>query len=121
MNGSSAGLTMVKPKTQVTSRVTREALVLLGQQIKQGRLARKLTAEELSTRAGISRALLRRIERGDPGCSIGAAFEAAVIAGVPLFVPEPSQLGRELARSTERLSLLPKTVRLAREGVKDDF
>jgi transcriptional regulator with XRE-family HTH domain len=93
MNGSSAGLTMVKPKTQVTSRVTREALVLLGQQIKQGRLARKLTAEELSTRAGISRALLRRIERGDPGCSIGAAFEAAVIAGVPLFVPEPSQLG----------------------------
>lgn len=112
---------MPKTKVQALSRVSRQALLLLGQQVKAGRLARKLTAEDLATRAGISRALLRRIERGDPGCSIGAVFEAAVIAGVPLFVSDPSQLGRELARSTDTLRLLPKTVHIARKEPSDDF
>lgn len=54
---------MPKPKDHTLSRVSRQALLLLGQQSKAGRLARKLTAEDLATRAGISRALLRRIER----------------------------------------------------------
>lgn len=59
-----------------------EGLALLGQLIRAGRIERKITAQELATRAGISRALLYRVEHGDPQCSIGAVFEAATIVGV---------------------------------------
>jgi DNA-binding CsgD family transcriptional regulator len=38
----------------------------------------------VTDRAGISRGLLRRIETGDPGCTIGAVFEVATIVGVRL-------------------------------------
>lgn len=112
---------MAKPPSRAYSRYTVEALALLGQLIHAARVDRKLTAAELATRAGISRPLLRRIENGDPGCSIGAVFEAAVVAGVPLFEPERSRLQTQLAHSTEKLTLLPKAVRKPRKAVKDDF
>jgi transcriptional regulator with XRE-family HTH domain len=80
-----------------------------------------LTAADLAARAGISRALLARIERGDPGCSIGAVFEVATICGVPLFDQEQRQLATLLALQREKMTLLPKTVRARIKGVKDDF
>jgi len=46
----------------------------------------------LASRAGISRALLRRIERGDPSCSIGVVFEVATIGGSSLFDQRQRQL-----------------------------
>ncbi len=74
-----------KPFERPYSRYSHDALALLGQLIREGRLAKSPTTAELATRAGISRALLQRIERGDPGCAIGAVFEAAAICGVALF------------------------------------
>jgi len=112
---------MSKPVTRAYSRYSRDAIELLGQMIHAGRVARKLTAEDLSARAGVSRALLRRIERGDPGCSIGAVFEAAAIVGVPLFVADKAGLRSELAHSADKLSLLPKSVRKPGKAIKDDF
>jgi transcriptional regulator with XRE-family HTH domain len=49
-------------------------LALLGQMMRAGRIERKITGEEMASRMGASRALLQRIEKGDPGCSIGAFF-----------------------------------------------
>ena len=80
-----------------------------------------MTTTDLAARAGISRALLQRIGRGDPGCSIGAVFEVATICGVPLFDQEPRQLTNHLALQREKMALLPKAVRVRRTGVKDDF
>jgi hypothetical protein len=40
-----------------------------------------MTAGQLAERAGLSRGLIYRIEKGDLGCAIGAVFEAAAIAG----------------------------------------
>ncbi|HYJ30187.1 MAG TPA: helix-turn-helix transcriptional regulator [Allosphingosinicella sp.] len=89
--------------------------------IRAGRIERKLTAEELAARAGISRALLYRIENGDPSCSIGAMFEAATIAGVPLFEDEQSKLTMRVNEVESRLTLLPKSIQKARAKASDDF
>lgn len=46
----------------------------VGENIKLARKRRKLTTEQVSERAGIHRATLYRIEKGDPAVSIGLYF-----------------------------------------------
>ena len=82
---------MVKPVSRPYSQYTLNALELLGQLVREARVAKALTAADLAARAGISRALLARIERGDPSCTIGAVFEVATICGVSLFNQEQRQ------------------------------
>ncbi|MFW6239044.1 MAG: helix-turn-helix transcriptional regulator [Thermodesulfobacteriota bacterium] len=103
------------------SRIAREAVLLLGQLIRAARTERKLSAQEVAERAGISRGLLRRIENGGMKCEIGAAFEVAVIVGVPLFDDDPKTPARHLRHTREKLALLPQSVRKERKPVDDDF
>ncbi len=112
---------MVKPISRPYSQYSLSALELFGQLVREARLSKALTTTDLAARAGISRALLQRIERGDPGCSIGAVFEVAAICGVPLFEPDQRQLTTHLALQREKMALLPKLVRVRMKGVKDDF
>jgi transcriptional regulator with XRE-family HTH domain len=112
---------MTKSINHALSRQTQEALRLLGRLIKTARLERKITGSDLAQRAGISRVLLQRIERGEPSCSIGAVFETAVIVGVPLFEAERSALTMRLRQVEDRLALLPKTARPTAGQVNDDF
>jgi transcriptional regulator with XRE-family HTH domain len=120
-------VTMSKPLNRAYSRYSLEAITLLGQMIRAGRIERKITGEEMAGRMGASRALVQRIEKGDPGCSIGAVFEAAAITGVPLFETDPifetdkNRLAAHRAAAGERLRLLPKAARASRRVVKDDF
>ena len=79
-----------------------------------------MTATELAERAGISRGLLQRIEKGDLKCEIGVAFEVAAIVGITLF-DEPSALLVHGKRVDDKLALLPKYVRTANQRVHDDF
>ena len=46
----------------------------IGENVKLARKRRKLTMEQVSERAGIHRATLYRIEKGDPGVAIGLYF-----------------------------------------------
>jgi transcriptional regulator with XRE-family HTH domain len=112
---------MPKPKDRPYSRYAQEAALLLGRLVRQGRVEHGLTAQAFATRAGVSRALLHRIETGDPGCAVGAVFEAAVLAGVPLFAETRGQVSAEIARVEDRLRLLPQTVRPRKAAVDDDF
>jgi transcriptional regulator with XRE-family HTH domain len=112
---------MSKPATRPYSRYSREAAVLLGQLIRRARIERKLTAKELSERAGMSRGLVHRIEKGDPGCAIGAVFEAAAVVGVRLFDADQVTLANTINANTATLALLPNAVRASRLKVKDDF
>lgn len=113
-------ITMAKPVARPCSQYSLDALLLLGQLVREARLARALTTTDLAARAGISRSLLQRIERGDPGCSIGAVFEVAAICGVPLFESDARLLSRQLGRQMEKMALLPKAIRTS-PGVNDDF
>jgi transcriptional regulator with XRE-family HTH domain len=112
---------MSKPPSRTYSRYSREAASLLGQMIRLRRIERKLTAQELADRAGISRALLQRVEAGDLSCSIGAVFETAALLGVPLFELDKAGLTARIAWNKDKLTLLPKSVRKSSNALKDDF
>lgn len=112
---------MVKPISRPLSQYSLDALTLLGQLVREARVGKAMTTTDLASRAGISRALLQRIERGDPGCSIGAVFEVATLCGVSLFDQEQQQLATHLALHREKLALMPKAVRTRTKAVKDDF
>jgi len=112
---------MAKPETRAYSSYSRDALQLLAQIIRRARIERKLTTQELADRAGISRGLVQRIERGDPGCAIGAVFETAAIVGVRLFDADHPTMAAHLSANNATLALLPKSVRLSGGKVKDDF
>lgn len=112
---------MPKPTTRTYSRYGREAVKLLGLTIRQGRIERRLTLDELAERAGVSRGLVQRVERGDMGCAIGAAFEMAAIVGVQLFGADQSLLTLHVAAAEKTLTLLPQWSRPLSREVKDDF
>lgn len=112
---------MVKPAARSYSRYSLDAVKLLGQSIRLARIERKLTIEELAERAGLSRGLVQRIERGDMGCAVGAVFEAAAIVGVRLFDAEQSTISANLISNEHILTLLPQSVRNPPKAVKDDF
>ena len=112
---------MPKPVNRITSRYAREAVIYLGRLIRQSRIGRKETVAQLAERAGVSRGLLQRIERGDPGCSIGAVFEAATLVGVRLFDLDRERLTANNQMLAQTLTLLPRAAPSSGKPVKDDF
>jgi len=103
------------------SRVTQQALSLLGKLIRVGRTERGMTAQELADRAGISRTTLYNIEKGAAGPEVGIVFEVAAIVGVRLFQYDERTLAMHNARLDEKLTLLPQSVRPSGKEVDDDF
>jgi transcriptional regulator with XRE-family HTH domain len=113
---------MAKPTNRSYSRYTKGAMQLLASLIREARIEHKMTAQELAVRAGISRGLLQRIEKGDLRCEIGAAFEVAFIVGVPLFgMDDEAKLELQLEQTRAKLALMPKSIRKTKKQVKDDF
>ncbi len=110
---------VAKPETRSYSCYSRDALLLLAQLIRSARIERKLTAQELADRVGVSRGLLHRIERGDPGCAIGAVFETAAMVGVRLFDADHTEIEAQLSTGRGTLTLLPKAVRCPVGKVED--
>jgi DNA-binding XRE family transcriptional regulator len=103
------------------SRLTKDALTLLGAQVRLARKQRGMTELELAERAGIARSTLQLIEKGDPRVEIGLVFEAAILAGVSLFVPEATSLAPQIERLEDKLALLPRSIRRPKGTVNDEF
>lgn len=112
---------MPKPANRSYSRYTQDAVQLIARLIRSSRVERKLTTQEVAERAGISRGLLQRIEKGDFKCGIGAVFEVATIVGVRLFDMEQTTLTKQIKRLDDKLTLLPKSIRKKPRPVNDDF
>lgn len=112
---------MAKVTTRTYSRYTLEAIGLLAKLIRVARTEKKMTAQEVAERAGISRGLLQRIEKGDPKCELGAALEVAAILGITLFNSDARNLAVHAKRAEDMLALLPKSVRKASLVPDDDF
>ena len=108
-----------RPRTY--SRLTREALRLLGAQVRLGRKQRTMTEADLAERIGVARSTLQLIEKGDPKVEIGLVFEAATLVGAPLFEPEATTLAPQIDRVTDKIALLPQSIRRPKDAVKDDF
>ena len=83
-----------------TSPKTAEILEQMGEQIKLARLRRRLSAELVAERAGISRATLWNVEKGSPSVAIG--IYASVLHALGnmdndfLLVAKDDELGRTL-------------------------
>lgn len=112
---------MTKSVPRTYSVQARSAASLLGGLIRAARKERKLTAQDVADRAGISRGLLQRIEKGDLKTGLGAVFEVAVIVGVRLFDMDEAGLRARVQHTQDKLTLLPKSVRKKARVIADDF
>lgn len=112
---------MAKPANRPTSRYAQEAAELLGLLIRRTRIAREMTAQEVAERAGMSRGLVHRIEKGDLGASIGAAFEVAAVVGLRLFDQDGRGMALKANEAKSLNTLLPQAVRTSTGKVDDDF
>lgn len=71
----------------------------LGENIKLARKRRKLTAEQVAERAGIHRATLHRVEKGDPSVAIGIYFNILKVLNLEkdfANLANDDKLGRKL-------------------------
>ncbi len=80
-----------------------------------------MAEQDLADRIGIARSTLQKIEKGDPQVDIGFVFEAAVLVGQSLFVPDATSLASELERIEDKLTLMPGKIRKPKSEVQDDF
>lgn len=112
---------MKQAETQPYSRYCLDAVKLMSRLIKVARKERKLTTQNIAERAGISRGLVQRIEKGDMKCSIGAVFEVAAILGIKLFDEEETALSKHIRLNEDKLTLLPKSIRHKTRVIDDDF
>ena len=77
----------------------KKILIILGENIKLARLRRKLSAEQVSERAGISRRTLVSIEQGAESVAIGSYLQVLFVLGLSndlLLVAKDDVLGRKL-------------------------
>lgn len=100
-----------------------DAMHLFGTAIRAERKSKKMTEQSLADRAGVSRSFIKRVERGDMTCNVGAVFEIAHIVGMPLFGAEPNtnKLAQHIAEVEDKLTLLPKTIHKKTKVIDDDF
>ncbi len=112
---------MKQSRIQPHSRYSTDAVLLMSNLIKVARKERKLTTQEIADRAGISRGLVQRIEKGDMKCGIGSVFEVAAILGIQLFDADESSLSTHIRHSEDKLTLMPKTIRKQTRVLNDDF
>ena len=78
---------------------TVRVLEQVGSQIKLARLRRNISAEELATRAGISRKTLWNMEKGDPGVTIGNIARVLHVLGLRddlLLLAKDDEVGRTI-------------------------
>lgn len=109
---------MAKPITPQA----RDAARALGAQVVAARRRRRWSVTRLAEQAGVSTPTLRKVERGDPSVALGTALDVAVLVGVPLFSPSPSELTVLAESLVDRAALLgQRVVPISDEGLDDDF
>ena len=85
----------------------------LGENLRRARLRRKLSAEQVAERAGVSRSTLHLMENGSAGTSLGKLVQVLAVLGLEQdlsAVGIDDVLGRKLedARLTETRRRAPK-------------
>ena len=85
----------------------------LGENLKLARLRRRLSAEQVAERAGISRSTLSLMENGSAGASLGKLMQVLVVLGLEVDLAKVAAddvFGRKLedARLTEKRQRAPR-------------
>mgnify|MGYP003666646679 FL=1 len=77
----------------------KKLLQAVGENIKLARLRRKLTMDQVSERAGISRPTLSSLEKGSPSISLGIILQVLFVLGLEkdiLLFAKDDTLGRKI-------------------------
>lgn len=88
------------------------ALRKLGQDICDARRRRRITTQLMSERAGVSRATIGKIEKGDPTTSIGAYAAALFAVGMIQRLSELADAMHDLTGRQLQEENLPQRVRI---------
>lgn len=89
----------MKEKKSVLLPKTRKVLEVLGTNIKLARLRRKLSTEQVSERADVTRMTLWSIEKGAPSVTIGKYIQVLLVLGLEndlIMVANDDKLGHKL-------------------------
>ena len=68
--------------TETWPTLVQERLSVWGRCIRAQRLRQRVTVADLSTRLGVSKTTLLRLEKGDPGAGAGAYLTALLVLGI---------------------------------------
>jgi len=89
----------MKPRKQILFPKHQKILEQVGENIKLARKRRRFTMVQVAERAWIDRKTLYRIEKGDPGVTLGAYFNVLRVLGLQddfLKLAVDDELGRKL-------------------------
>ncbi len=86
---------------QATLLLPKQARLLeeVGKNLRLARLRRKLSAEQVAERAGISQSILQKVEKGDPSTAVGNVLQVLMIHGLEqdiLLLAAQDPQGRKL-------------------------
>lgn len=84
-------------------------LKVLGSQIRESRLAKNFSMEEIAKQAGITRATLSEIESGNPKCAIGSYLNVMSILGVEVSLGDGVN-AKQRKRATRKILKIDKKI-----------
>lgn len=105
----------MKPKMKNTIHLPLPAIKALrkvGQDINDARRRRRITSKLMAERAGLSRATIGKIEKGDPSTSIGGYASALFVLGMIDQLADLMDASHDLTGRQLDEEKLPKRVRL---------
>lgn len=106
---------MRSPSSDITPPRLRRTLARLGADIAIARRKRHLTMKMMAERVGVAKATYQRIEKGDPGVSMGTYAMTLFVLGFPDALADLADARHDdtgLVLDAERL---PKRVRVKKE------
>lgn len=101
----------------------KDALEIMGKTIREYRLSKDMSQDELGERIGVSRKTIAAIESGSGKTNIGAVFLAAAVLKINLFDADERLMKNTLKSKREISALLPKSVSKTKASLKvnNDF
>lgn len=106
-------------RAPIASRISPESLVAvkrLGEALREARVRRKLTQQDLADRVGVARLTIINLEHGDPGVASGLLVEALSVLDPTLLANVLEAIRNDPTGRTLEAARLPKRVRRV-----DDF
>ena len=94
----------------------RRALRKLGQDIRDARLRRRIPTAVMAERASISRTTLNKIEKGDPGVSLGNYANVLFVLGMAERLGELADVKTDTVGLELEEERLPKRIRRPRRS-----